>query len=34
MDDDFPSVALFWTVWYNAAFFEVEVLFFNFHFVI
>ena len=32
--DDFPSCALVWMTWYKAAFFEDEVFFFNFHFLI
>ena len=32
--DDLPSCALFWMTWHSAAFFDVEVLFFSFHFLI
>ena len=32
--DDLPSCALFWMTWHTAAFFDVEVLFFSFHFPI
>ena len=32
--DDLPSCARVLMAWHNAAFFEVEVLFFNFHFLV
>lgn len=32
--EDLPRCALVWMTWYKAAFFEVEVLFFKFHFLI
>ena len=34
MFEDFPTSARFWITLYTADFFEVEVLFFSFHFLL